>query len=514
MKKRITRRDFLKLAGLLPISVAAPRLANSLPSGQQTGNPQNVIIVVFDAFSARNISMYGYQRATTPNLARLAERAIVYHNHYAGGNFTAPGTASLLTGTLPWTHRSFHHAGRVDKAFVKDNFFTAFDTYYRLAYSHNPMANGLLGQFVDSLDEFVPRGKLFLKNDPPIPMLFKNDDDIATVSWLRAMENSEEGFSYSLYFSHVLNTIEKFQDRKIADLQQQFPIGLPSVFTDNYYMLENAIDWFGSALKSLPKPFISYLHFMPPHAPYRTHREFYGRFKDDGWEPVPKPFDLFSRAEDRSFERMLKKRTLYDEFVLYVDREFGRFFDYLDGAGLLENTWVVLTSDHGEMFDRGINGHTTPVLYEPVIRIPLMIFEPGQMKRKDVHVPTSAVDLLPTLLKVTGQPSASWTEGVVLPPFSDSYPDENRSIYALEARKSGKYAPLRIATTTLIKGQYKLMYFFGYEELGSEGERVELYDIESDPEEINNLYNTKRETATELLNDLKTKLSEVNEPYI
>ena len=133
MKKRITRRDFLKLAGLLPISVAAPRLANSLPSGQQTGNPQNVIIVVFDAFSARNISMYGYQRATTPNLARLAERAIVYHNHYAGGNFTAPGTASLLTGALPWTHRSFHHAGRVDKAFVTDNFFTAFDTYYRLA---------------------------------------------------------------------------------------------------------------------------------------------------------------------------------------------------------------------------------------------------------------------------------------------------------------------------------------------------------------------------------------------
>jgi arylsulfatase A-like enzyme len=143
-----------------------------------------------------------------------------------------------------------------------------------------------------------------------------------------------------------------------------------------------------------------------------------------------------------------------------------------------------------------------------------MIFEPGRKTRTDVHVPTSAVDILPTLLHITGQPSASWTEGVVLPPFSDSYPDENRSVYALEARKSGKYAPLRIATTTLIKGQYKLMNFFGYEELGSEGERVELYDIESDPEEINDLYNTKRETTAELLNDLKTKLAEVNEPYL
>ncbi len=64
--------------------------------------------------------------------------------------------------------------------------------------------------------------------------------------------------------------------------------------------------------------------------------------------------------------------------ILYADKEFGRFFDYLDSSGLLDNTWVVLTSDHGEMFERGIDGHDTEVLYEPVIRIPLMIFEPGR----------------------------------------------------------------------------------------------------------------------------------------
>ena len=101
MKSQITRRDFLKLAGVLPLSIAAPRLVNSLAPVQQSGKPQNVIIVVFDAFSAYNISLYGYQRETTPNIARWAERAVVYHNHYAGGNFTTPGTASLLTGTFP-----------------------------------------------------------------------------------------------------------------------------------------------------------------------------------------------------------------------------------------------------------------------------------------------------------------------------------------------------------------------------------------------------------------------------
>ncbi len=66
-----------------------------------------MVVIVFDAFSAYNISLYGYQRETTPNIARWAERAVVYHNHNAGGNFTIPGTASLLTGTYPWTHRAF-----------------------------------------------------------------------------------------------------------------------------------------------------------------------------------------------------------------------------------------------------------------------------------------------------------------------------------------------------------------------------------------------------------------------
>ena len=179
-----------------------------------------------------------------------------------------------------------------------------------------------------------------MKNDMLIPTLFEGDDDIATVSWLRAMKG-EEGFSYSLFLSHLLFAYEKYQDRKIDDLQSQFPIGLPSIFTDNYYMLEDAIDWFGTTLNNLPKPFLGYLHFMPPHAPYRTHRDFFGRFKDDGWLPPIKPFDLFSRDEDHDIARTLNKRVLYDEFILYVDREFGRLFNYLDESGLLENSWVV-----------------------------------------------------------------------------------------------------------------------------------------------------------------------------
>jgi len=106
---RLSRRDFLKLSALLPASPGDPALdTKSDPNGKpaQQGSPQNIIILLFDAMSARDLSVYGYPRNTTPNLMRFANRANVYHSHYSAGNFTIPGTTSLLTGLYPWTHRA------------------------------------------------------------------------------------------------------------------------------------------------------------------------------------------------------------------------------------------------------------------------------------------------------------------------------------------------------------------------------------------------------------------------
>ena len=89
----------------------------------------------------------------------------------------------------------------------------------------------------------------------------------------------------------------------------------------------------------------------------------------------------------------------------------------MEESGMLENTWLIFTSDHGEMFERGINGHMTVCQHEPVMKIPLIIFEPGQTTRRDVYTPTNSVDVLPTLLHLTGQPVPDWVEGeVYIPP--------------------------------------------------------------------------------------------------
>ena len=512
MKKSITRRDFLKLTGLLPTSLVAPRFFDSIDSHNQAQTkPPNVIVVVFDAFSAFDISLYGYQRETTPNLARLAERAVVYHNHYSGGNFTTPGTASLLSGMLPWKHRQFVHYGEGGEVFVKNNIFSAFENYYRATYSHNPLANNLLGKLSrgGNLDNYISSKLLFLTTDGIITDLFGNDDDIASVSWVRTAKAKEEGFAYSLFLSRLY---EPYQEYKIKRLRPYYPRGVPSVKSDNYFLLEQAIDWLGDELGKMPQPFISYFHLMPPHAPYKTHIDFYDSFKGDDLKHTPKPLDIFSRFNDPHYAEIWQARRSYDEFILYADREFGRFFDNLEKSGVLENTWVVLTSDHGEMFERGIQGHFTPLLYQPVIRVPLMIFEPGRTTRTDVYSNTSAVDVLPTLLHVTGQKSADWTEGTVLPPFGPEL-DTERSVYVLQAKSNKQFDPITVATATLVKESYKLHYFSGYEELGGE-ERIELYDVRNDPDEMNDLFSSNRETAGEMLNELKSKLTEVNEPYL
>jgi arylsulfatase A-like enzyme len=510
-KHQLNRRDFLKLANLLPLSIVAPRLLRTFDIRplDQTGL-QNVLIIVFDAWSAYHVSTYGYERETMPNLTRLAKQAVVYHNHYAGGNFTTPGTASLLTGTLPWTHRAFQPNGTVIEPYATRNIFGAFQDHYRIAYTHNPWANKLLEQFSGELDELVPRLSLFLASyDQYIRRTFKKDEDIASVSWTRNVNVAEEGYAYSLFFSHINELI---REKNIEGIKKSFPRGIPSIGTaENSFVLEDAINWVGDRLPEIPQPFLGYFHFLPPHGPYRTSQEFYNSFGHDGYQPVDKPEDIFTQKVSKA--DLLKKRNEYDEFLLYADREFGKLFEQLKTSGLLENTWVVVTSDHGEMFERGIDGHSVDALYQPVIRVPLMIFEPGRETGADIHIPTSAVDVLPTMLHVTGQEIPAWAEGSVLAPYADSGPDLNRSVYTVRSNKTEPSAPIKRGSLTVTKGHYKLHYYFGYEERDVI-ELVKLYNVDEDPEELVDLASSQQEITTELLKELKIKLDAVNQPYL
>ena len=101
MKTKLSRREFLKLTGLASLGIVTPQFLTQPGTAPAVPGGKNVLVIVFDAFSAYHLALNGYARETMPNLKRLAEKAVVYHNHFSGGNYTTPGTASLLTGTQP-----------------------------------------------------------------------------------------------------------------------------------------------------------------------------------------------------------------------------------------------------------------------------------------------------------------------------------------------------------------------------------------------------------------------------
>jgi arylsulfatase A-like enzyme len=119
---------------------------------------------------------------------------------------------------------------------------------------------------------------------------------------------------------------------------------------------------------------LTYLHFFPPHEPYRPTRAFYRHF-NDGWRPPRKPNHPLA-SEKASYMTTRNGRQFYDEYLASWDAETGRLFDYLRDSGLLERSYVIITSDHGEIFERGEMGHFTPLMYDPVMHSPLIISTP------------------------------------------------------------------------------------------------------------------------------------------
>lgn len=486
---QINRRETLKMMAAAPLLRYLPAAYTQPPN---TPDMPNILIIVFDALSALNMDVYQYRRRTMPNLERFLSRSTVYHNHYASAPFTTPGTASLLTGTYAHTHRAIHKWGLAEASFAHKNIFNLFQGYHRVAYTHNPLADRLLDQFT-GLDQHVPRQKLYLGNDFMTGSIFGRDYNLAATTRRETLQ-ANDGYAFSLFFSNLQGRYYDWLREKYKD---QFPRGLSIAESNHLMILDTAIDWLAGVVGAFEKPFLGYFHFWPPHGPYNTRREFVDVFMDDGYAPVQKPRHILSQGESQ-FMLDLRRRT-YDEFILYVDAEFKRLYEQLEAGGLLENTWLVFTSDHGEMFERGFFGHTSPSLHQPVIRTPMIVSAPGQRQRQDIYTPTSAVDLVPTLLQAGGMVIPEWVEGQPLPVADSAGNVSSRPIYALMADDNpAQFAPLSVASTMLLQDGYKLTSYRGYEAL--EGDTlVELYQPGDDPDEMDDLSAVEKERVVEML---------------
>ena len=504
MKPTLNRRDFLKLAATASLTP----LLRALPGSAQQQELPNIIIILFDALCALNLSAYGYARQTSPNMERFASRATVYHNHHSAGNFTTPSTASLFTGTYPWTHRALNLSSLISPAVRLHNLFHLLDkAFNQVAYTQNVYTDTLLYLYEQYLDRHLPLDSFTLSGNVFYDNLFPNDAIYGLKSVDQFLFKREEAHG-SLFISILNDLSTQFTTQLYSQrLKQEYPNGLPRIAnTDVYFRLDQVMDGVMDLLSGLTQPSFAYVHLMPPHAPYTPAQPYLGLF-DDGWAPPPKKKHRL--AAGISEERLAELRRTYDQFVANLDNEFGRLLDDMESNGLFENSCVILTSDHGEIFERGAHGHSMPLVFEPNIRIPLIISAPGQRQRQDITALTSNVDLLPSLLQIAGLPTPDWSEGMALPGLGGvQIPD--RSIYVVEAKANPSYRPLRKATVALIRGKYKLIHYLGYRYYR---DNYEFFDLENDPEELNNVYSS-HPAAKDLQAELDHKLAEVNQPFI
>jgi len=504
--KNISRRDFLKTA----MAVSATSLLSLSPAlrGLKAASDKpNIIILVFDAMSACNLSVYGYPRSTTPGLERIAERATVYHSHYSAGNFTTSGTASMLTGLYPWTHRGINLGGMVNQKFVDHNIFTLMkDEYYCTAFTQNYLADVLLGQFQSGIDRHIATPSFYEELNRPLLGQYFPRDPVAAYygldDYLFSGGIDRVGSVPSVPIFGFLNGLAHRGQNFYRPLPD-YPYGLPY---NSSYSYENSVAFAGVRdeilnLASQQSPFLSYFHMYSPHEPYTPRKEFVDIFPEI--EFPRKKATKFSTL-DIPYESIVSRRKTYDEYVANVDFEIEKLVNALEDSGVLKNSYLILTADHGELFERGEYGHVTQLLYDAVVHIPLLVLAPGQKDRRDIYHSTSNIDLLPTLLHIGGKKSLAGLDGKVLPGLGGN--EDARSLFSMEAKKCSSFGDLvNGATVSMVKGEHKLIYYTGYPR---RPDTFELYNLKDDMNEMKDLYLLDTVTASQMKEELLDNFEE------
>jgi arylsulfatase A-like enzyme len=426
----------------------------------------NVLLIVVDTLRADHLSTFGYRHPTSPALDRFAERAARFPHASTPRAKTTPAIASLMTGlyphehgvrdllrpidaTLPLVSESFARAGYRTGAIVGN---------YVLQDAHSGLARG----FETWVEDLPDQGGVPPHAVPERRAGSLTDGALVALGLAPAAEPGAAG--------------------------PRGPLGAPG------------------------ESFFLYLHYMDPHGAYDPPADL-RVFEPGPVELIPAEADLPPHA----FQRLrvaeynvpaeaisaagtvdaARVRALYDAEVHSVDRELGRLFEALERAGLLEDTLVVVTADHGESlgehryyFEHGLYA------YETTNRVPLLVRGPGIAPGTHT-ADVSLVDLAPTLLELCdlaalAPPAGAPAEG-----------PRGRSFAALLTRGTGlgeravfseKVERADLAGSVQIKavrlGRWKLLWRLARREVAAEAVpellSEELYDLERDPGETEN----------------------------
>lgn len=261
-------------------------------------------------------------------------------------------------------------------------------------------------------------------------------------------------------------------------------------------------------------PFFIWAHFKDTHHPYVSGhgRKWYTHtrkfLQNLGYDPNYDPALPFNGKKPRSDEEMKVYSALYDAAVASTDQEVGRIVDAIDELGLGENTVVVFCADHGEEIgDHNDQGHTC-ALYEHNVKVPLLFRRLGMKSERNQSLVT-LLDMAPTLTHLAGIDAASGWEGKNIAEGGVS----DRSHVILETFCRGNcifdHRPFYVAVRT-----YKYKYIWKEyrdkrDKVGPDG--PELYDLESDPKELVNLYQPDHPEVADFNRMIANRLAEIDD---
>jgi arylsulfatase A-like enzyme len=380
-------------------SLSEHRALTRLPAASP-GTP-NVLLIVLDTVRADALSLYGYVRDTSPNLVRLARKGVRFDHARSTSNWTLSSHGSMFTGR--WSHE------------LAVGVFRPLNAKY-------PTLAGVLGARGYITAGFVANPFL-CHADYGLARGFDHYEDIS-VSPLEVVCSSQLGDLIRKIIDIARYNLSELWGndwifRVFGDDSMASPRS--SRRKDAARINRDALKWM-SAQKGKGRPYFVFLNYFDAHDPYFPPRGAERRFglRPSNWSERTS-IRNWSDIHQPSSSTIELARDGYDDCIAYLDDQLGRLFHELDSRGLIENTVVIITSDHGESFGehRGIFGHTKTV-YRPEIHVPLLVIAPrGVPQGRIVSTPVSLRDLSATVLDLVGLGRESLFPGRSLARFWD-----------------------------------------------------------------------------------------------
>ena len=474
---------------------------------------KNILVLMTDQQRFDSLGCYGNRHAQTPNLDILAARGALFKNCYVQNPICSPSRATYATGLYPRNHGLWANG-----VTLPDGLPLLSKALASAGYDC-----GMAGK-----QHLAP-----LAGRDQEPRL---DDGYRVYSWSHSPNHPSPFNSYQnwlrLHHPDVHKRLVSEQPRRTVEGNNSSKTSLPldTVSVDAHYthwIAQETIGFIEDATRPAETPFYFMANFFDPHHPFGAPDEFRSRF-DSAALPLPsgsiaeldsKPAVLRAYSQrsygghapgfaDYTQVELREIVASYYAMVALIDAEVGRIIDALERKGVADNTLIIFTSDHGEMLGDHALMLKGPMLFEQVVRVPLILFgagcvEPGIKVEKLVQT----IDLTSTILAAAGIPDTFETQGADLMPLLANRDLKWRDWAFCEYRDSGHNYTPPVHTTMLRHESFKLVLWHGApaSDLPRDGE---LYDLTNDPGEHVNLYHEHRHAETrEHLKDLLLDVS-------